>query len=638
MSKIEITLQEKVLTIKKQTSRGEQVEKIQIDLIEKDKEYKSNIKATNMKYQNKLLFFAKLGEIYNDDDESEEEDSEAAIAVYSQNSKIKYCCASIDKIYKRLVKLKFKIIKVKLNKRYLKITMVSYLVNNLNLKIGDVKFYVDQTLCQQSKLEQYPKQISKFEMLKKKNIHTFKFKIKDILKDDSEINGSIRYVINIDGNQIEYKIGIKNEKNTQYYYAPMKSVYVKDFAVHIRRTIAGNLVLVQRLKEPEEKKLKFKLLENKVVSNLFYSISKIMLKIRKKKINLYYEKFSSKAEEGTYDLFLLMQEKNNAKNYFIISKDSNDYEKIKENKNVVKKYSLKYYWLVYNASNFISTEAPIHLNILRSNNRALRKSITDKPFIFLQHGVTYLKAQGKNSTFRKGKEGAVSYIVVGSEKEKDVVVESLNINEEQVLKTGLPIFSKIKYNHINQNSEDIVAIMLTWKTYEEQLYNFEESSYYKNVVAMFNMLKKYIPQDKIIIIGHPKANELLKNTHLGESLWQKPISEALEKAKLLITDYSSVCYNSFYQGGGVIFYQPDLEKYEIENGPLIPNADEYIGKRTFNMDELEAVIKDTIKDKKINLDKVRTTEYEANYKTINEFSDGKNIERIYQELLKLKLI
>ena len=180
--------------------------------------------------------------------------------------------------------------------------------------------------------------------------------------------------------------------------------------------------------------------------------------------------------------------------------------------------------------------------------------------------------------------------------------------------------------------------MLTWKPYEEQLYDFEKSSYYKNVVDIYNMLAKYMKKDNIIIIGHPKAYSLLVNTGLKNSLWNKPISKALEKTKLLITDYSSVCYNSFYQGAGVIFYQEDLEKYEAENGKLIPNNDEYIGKRAFNLKELESIIKETIENNNIKLDKVRTKEFENNYKTINEFTDGKNIDRIYEKLVELKLV
>ena len=214
----------------------------------------------------------------------------------------------------------------------------------------------------------------------------------------------------------------------------------------------------------------------------------------------------------------------------------------------------------------------------------------------------------------------------------------LNIDEEQVIKSGLPIFSKIEYNHINDNSTDYVTVMLTWKPYEEQLYRFEDSSYYKNVIKICDMLKKYVDKDKIIIIAHPKAQSLLEGTDLKDSLWQKPISEALKITKLLITDYSSVCYNSFYQGAGVIFYQPDLEFYETENGKLIPNDDEYIGIRAYSMEELENAIISGIKNKKIDLNKFRTEEYKKNYLTINEFTDGKNIDRIYEELKNLKIL
>lgn len=196
----------------------------------------------------------------------------------------------------------------------------------------------------------------------------------------------------------------------------------------------------------------------------------------------------------------------------------------------------------------------------------------------------------------------------------------------------------MKYKHINENSEDYVTIMLTWKPYEEQMYNFEESSYYKNVVEVSNLLTKYIDKEKIIILAHPKAKDLLLNTHLHQSLWDRPISEALEKTKLLITDYSSVGYNAFYQGAGIIYYQPDLELYESENGELIPKENEYIGKRVFNIAELENVFKESIKNNSINLDMLRTKENEEMYKTINEFSDGKNIDRIYEKLKQLKFV
>ena len=96
---------------------------------------------------------------------------------------------------------------------------------------------------------------------------------------------------------------MKRKKAKKYYNLPMKSKYIKDYAIHIRRTIAGNLVVVKRLIEPIESTFKFKFLESQLVSYLMYELGKLGTKIRKKKINIFYEKFASKSEEGVYDLY-----------------------------------------------------------------------------------------------------------------------------------------------------------------------------------------------------------------------------------------------------------------------------------------------------------------------------------------------
>ena len=66
----------------------------------------------------------------------------------------------------------------------------------------------------------------------------------------------------------------------------MKSIYAKEFAMHIRRSASGCLVFVKRLKEPIEKTLKFRFLESKIVSGIMYKLGKFCGKHRKKKINV----------------------------------------------------------------------------------------------------------------------------------------------------------------------------------------------------------------------------------------------------------------------------------------------------------------------------------------------------------------
>ena len=369
------------------------VEEIELELLEYGIDYISTIKLDNKENCDKIFLLQEIDKNgayikQNDTNSKLDNGNNDVVIIYSNDNEIRYSYCSKQKAYKKILKFKHKVLKISLNKKRLKITLLAYIINKYGLKIESAKLYVDQVLGQNCKIKEKSNSMNKLEMLKDKEIYsTFSFNMDDILQDTSEINGSIRMAIEVEGQTVEYRIGKKNNniKNKRHYYSPIKSKFIKDFAVHIRRTLNGNLVLVKRLKEPIENTSLFKFMESKFVSNILYGVSKILLKIRKKKINLYYEKFSSKAEEGTYDLFLLIRDKNNnSKNYFVIDQNSEDYLKIKHEKNIVKKYSLKYYWLVFNSSNFISTEAPIHLNILRSNNKALRKIICDKKFIFLQ--------------------------------------------------------------------------------------------------------------------------------------------------------------------------------------------------------------------------------------------------------------
>ena len=56
------------------------------------------------------------------------------------------------------------------------------------------------------------------------------------------------------------------------------------------------------------------------------------------------------------------------------------------------------------------------------------------------------------------------------------------------------------------------------------------------------------------------------------------------------------------------------------------------------MNELKALLDKCIDKGSINLKKLRTEQYIQNYGLINEFSDGRNIERLCDELERLKLI
>ena len=71
--------------------------------------------------------------------------------------------------------------------------------------------------------------------------------------------------------------------------------------------------------------------------------------------------------------------------------------------------------------------------------------------------------------------------------------------------------------------------------------------------------------------------------------------------------------------------------------------DEYIGKRVFSLEALDDVLREGIVTEaggrgRILLSSFRTEEFERRYHLINEYSDGKNIERICDALRTRGLI
>ena len=642
MSKINVFVKDRTLVIRCERQRMTEadVQEIDIDSIVYDVKYWSTVHSHSKKEQNEIFYWEKRDDIALPPGVVPNGDGALVLYVMSVGGDILYGYKTETDAYKLAIRFSYKVARIGLSGGYLRLLMAAYVINPFkNLPTEKCRLYVDERNNVPVNLKTYKKQISNKRVIKEKNIFSIKLPLEGLLNDETQINNMLNMMVTVGGTDVDFRIGLKEVKeNVRSFYAPYRSCYSKGFAIHLRRTERGNFAIVKRPMEEIEHTAWFRFMESKFVSKLMYNLGKRQGKRSHRNVCLFYEKFSSKAEEGTFELFQTAKKHKKADCYFIIDAASPDYERIKNEKNVIKKFSFKYYWLLYRVNYFISTEAPAHLNLLRSNNRFIRLSAVEHPFVFLQHGVTYMKQQGPTSSFVKGKESEPAFLIVGSEKERDVCCDMLGLCEEQVLNTGLPIFSMIEHGHINEDSDDKAVIMLTWKTYEEQILEFENSEYYHNVMAVYEMLKKYISEENIIIVPHPKMLEHCANTSLSDKLWMKPISEVLNIGKLLITDYSSVCYNTFYQGGGVIFFQPDLERYEEEVGTLIPKDEEYIGPRVFDIDALESEVKQVISEGRISLKSLRNETYIRNYQSINEFSDGENINRIAEELKSRKII
>ncbi len=458
------------------------------------------------------------------------------------------------------------------------------------------------------------------------------------LKDIENSNYSIDILFNLGCIEFRNSLKAKNlPRNYKLNYAPFFKLEIEGKQIaFIRKTGFGTLILSKRDKEDIEYSLLFRILESKVCQYIFRYSAAVYSRLINKKISLFFEKEAKQSEEGVFELCSLANKNGNSKNYYIID----DPKKIVEQSKsfIVKKYSLKYYFLFYASKNLISSEAPTHFNILKSSNQLLKSFVAHKKFVFLQHGIIYLKSM-KSSAFCYKKEAFPDYITVSSDKEKLAVKKMLGIEDERILQTGIPAYDLLKPRHLLEREQKNILIMFTWRPYDENCADIKDSHVAQDLSLVIKILKELTSECSITICAHPKVRDVFNDQIQGLSFYEGKISDVLASSNLVITDYSSIAYNSFYQGAGVVFYQPDLPLYESTVGELIPSDDEYIGYRAFDAKSLKQTLsKGFTAEGLIDINYFRTQEFENRYKQINEFCDGKNNERIYRQLVKQNIL
>lgn len=106
----------------------------------------------------------------------------------------------------------------------------------------------------------------------------------------------------------------------------------------------------------------------------------------------------------------------------------------------------------------------------------------------------------------------------------------------------------------------------------------------------------------MIFYIHPKLREFIKNFHTPcpqielIPFGKRPLNQLIMECSMLITDYSSVCWDVYYLGKPVLFYQFDLELYEETNGSYIDMKHDLFGDRCTEEKQLIALIKEYTKN------------------------------------------
>lgn len=367
-----------------------------------------------------------------------------------------------------------------------------------------------------------------------------------------------------------------------------------------------------------------------------FALSFLWCSKKAKKLVLLFEKNSSKYEESASVLYEKLIDEGYTNAYFIVDKNYEFLDRIPEKyrKNIIYKYTFKHYLYFFKSKTFIGTEAIAHSFDLKTCNllplfKISRKNLN---YVFLQHGVMYMVSLDSESReMFKRKELTGKYrVIVSSKAESDHFTTLGRHLEEDIYISGLPKFDR---NTLNDDADKIV-IMPTWRPWEINTArsDFSETPYFKMLMKLYDNVPDEL-KEKVIILPHPLiVNELSK---ASPDVTEKVVTNAryddiLKTAKLLITDYSSIAYDSFYRGSNVIFYWEEKDYCMAQYGPstkLMLNEENVYGDFFYNEEDLsEAILR--------NYNNPQSEEYKLRYSKLVDYHDGKNTERLIDFLKK----
>ena len=318
---------------------------------------------------------------------------------------------------------------------------------------------------------------------------------------------------------------------------------------------------------------------------------------------LVFEKFCSAAQDNGYAFFRFcmenLSEKERKHIFYVIDRNAGAYQEVsKYGKNVIPFMSFRHMLYSLIADIYVASESKAHLYAWRGKPSMVYSKIRNKPIFFLQHGVLALKRV--DNIFGKTGTDPMDYFLTSSKQEQDIVVDNYGYQRERV-----PILGLARWDRLYDTSSDTGKTILVMPTWRKWIQDSGEDAFMDS--EFFKSYSGLLCNEKLIsalrnngvrmqLYMHPKfkqymseaGNSMQVDTDCCEliSFGEKPLNELIQSSRMLITDYSSVCWDFFYQGKPIIFYQFDYDLYMANHGSYIDMTKELFGDRCLDEDRL----------------------------------------------------
>ncbi len=353
------------------------------------------------------------------------------------------------------------------------------------------------------------------------------------------------------------------------------------------------------------------------------------------------------ADDNAEHFYRYMQTRHsNQRIAFVLRSDSHDWLRLKqEGFNLLAFGSSEHEAALRDCEMIISSHADAYVVNYFGDH-----SLSKKPFVFLQHGVTINDLSAwLNSKTR------IDCFVTAARPEYDSIVNDLNrykFTKKEVVLTGLPRHDTLLSEY--GSPERMILIMPTWRKYllgevikgNERALNpdFTSSEYayawqsFLNNPKLHALAQQY--SYKVIFFPHANIQPYLTDLdipsfievygHQGMSM-----QTLFRRAAILVTDFSSVALEMSLLQKPVIYYQFDEAAFFQgdhihQKGYFDYRSDGFgpvVNQEASLIDELSELLQRDCKP---------APEYLSRMEAFFPFRDGRNCERVYQAIFQLK--
>lgn len=368
---------------------------------------------------------------------------------------------------------------------------------------------------------------------------------------------------------------IQNEKCKALLAEPLLQIY----RLELKNSSSPGMVnfLIQKARKV---KRVLQLITRANVSKLFAIIKYIIVYYlyyipfhRKKddqKVWLIDERMSQSAEDNAFHLFSYIRGHDpKFKIYYVINRHSKQKQYVAPLGNVVNQFSWKHIYLLCQSSVLLSTDSFKSIACPYEVFSFLRQK---KHNVFLQHGV----AGNKQMTYYQERYPYFSQVITSNENERNFFINTYHFNKE-VIVTGLARFDALPLEKRSAPKKTIL-VASTWRKWLKGDKSINSSKYYAawNRLITSPKLESLLSKYGVTLYFQPHFN-MMKFIKEFESLsdhiriiqnLDKPLQEMIINCDVLITDYSSVMYDFYYQKKPVICYMFDKNEWELQpDGP-----------------------------------------------------------------------